>query len=83
MKRISATEAARRFSDILDAVEGSGETFIVERRGRTVARISPSPEGNGRAVKDVLARAPLDDSWFDEIAATRELLEQRDHDWNA
>ena len=56
MKRISATEAARNFADVLDRVEQTGETFVVERRGRTVAQISAAPKGNARAIIELLDR---------------------------
>jgi hypothetical protein len=38
---ISATEAARTFSDILNRVRYRGEAFVVERGGEPVCRISP------------------------------------------
>jgi prevent-host-death family protein len=38
---ISATEAARKFSDILNRVASSGESFVVRRRGRPVCWIVP------------------------------------------
>jgi prevent-host-death family protein len=34
MKRLSATEAARHFADVLAAVEHRHETFTVTRGGR-------------------------------------------------
>jgi prevent-host-death family protein len=51
MRRLSATEAARRFFDLLDAVERRGETFVVVRRGRAVASLGPAAGTDGRAVK--------------------------------
>jgi prevent-host-death family protein len=40
--RISATEAARRFSDVLNRVRYKGEEFLVERSGQPVCRIVPA-----------------------------------------
>jgi prevent-host-death family protein len=40
--RISATEAARRFSDVLNRVKYKGEEFIVERNGEVVCKIVPA-----------------------------------------
>lgn len=40
--RITATEAARNFSDILNRVRYRGESFIIERSGDIVAELSPS-----------------------------------------
>ena len=44
MRVISATEAARSFSDVLNRVKHRGEEFVVVRGGEEVARISPVPE---------------------------------------
>jgi antitoxin (DNA-binding transcriptional repressor) of toxin-antitoxin stability system len=41
MTRITATEAQRQFSDILNRVRYRGEEFEVMRGGETVARIEP------------------------------------------
>jgi prevent-host-death family protein len=41
-RAISATEAARRFSHLLNRVELRGEAFVIERGGRPVARIGPA-----------------------------------------
>ena len=40
--RISATGAARRFSDLLNRVLYKGEQFVVERNGQPVCRIVPA-----------------------------------------
>jgi prevent-host-death family protein len=55
VKEISASEAARRFSAVLDGAE-HGETVVITRGGRRVALIVPAPRANGRAVAEVLAR---------------------------
>lgn len=61
-KRITATAAAREFSDVLDRVEHAGDEFVVERHGRAVATIAPvSPARRARwgevlAVLDALPR---------------------------
>jgi len=39
--RISATEVARKLSDIINRVVYRGEEFIVERGGEPVCKISP------------------------------------------
>ena len=40
-KKISATEAARSFSDVVARVHYRGEEFLVEKGGEAVCRISP------------------------------------------
>ena len=47
-KRISATEASRSFSRLLDAIE-SGRRFVVHRRGRDVCVMGPPPVWGCRA----------------------------------
>lgn len=41
MKTISATTAARSFSDVLNRVKFRGEEFMIVRGGEEVARLSP------------------------------------------
>jgi antitoxin (DNA-binding transcriptional repressor) of toxin-antitoxin stability system len=51
-KKISATEAARSFSDVVSRVRYQGEEFIVEKGGEAVCRISPV--GTGRTAKSTI-----------------------------
>ena len=39
--RVSATDAARRFSDLLNRVHYGEEAFVVERGGRSVCEMRP------------------------------------------
>src|SRR5438309_639846 len=41
-RRISATEASRRFSAILDAFEHRRDEFVVERHRRAIAELTPA-----------------------------------------
>lgn len=63
MTEISATDASKRFADLLDAVEHRGETFTVIRRGRVVATIAPARQGNGADLRRILNEHPPDDAW--------------------
>ena len=81
MKDISATEAARRFSEVLDAVEHRRETFVVTRQGRSVARITPAVAASGRAVKDLLLAHRPDAAWEEELGAMRSMLLAEERDW--
>ena len=83
VRDISATEAARRFSEVLDAVEHRHETFVVIRKGRSVARITPAVAASGRAVKDVLLDHRPDAQWERELGAIRSKLLSEERDWNA
>lgn len=82
MKDLTATEAARRFSEILDAVEHDRESFRVQRHGRTIARIVPESRPNGKAVKDALKRLHLGKEWADAVEETRALLVTQERDWS-
>lgn len=82
MKRVSATEAARQFSDLLDQVERDGETFVVERRGRAVASIAPTAAVSGRTVKELMRSQPPDPTWAGELAELRGLLERDERRWS-
>jgi prevent-host-death family protein len=74
MKQLSATDAARRFSDVLDSVESKGESFVVVRHGRAVATIGPAYAGTGRAVKEILRKHRPDPEWTAELNELRELV---------
>lgn len=74
MKQLSATEAARRFSDLLNSVESGGETFVVVRRGRAVATIGPASGGTGNALKEALHSQRPDAQWAGELRELREAV---------
>lgn len=71
MKQLSATDAARRFSDVLDSVEGEGESFVVVRHGRAVATIGPASGGTGQALKEALRAHRPDAEWASELRELR------------
>jgi antitoxin (DNA-binding transcriptional repressor) of toxin-antitoxin stability system len=74
VKQLNATEAARRFSDLLDKVESKGETFVVVRRGRAVATIGPTLGGTGRGLKGVLRSHRPDTAWASELRELRDAV---------
>lgn len=81
MKTVNATEAARNFSEMLDGVEHRGQTFVVTRGGKPVARITPVPTANGQAVKRLLRQHQPDADWLGEIAALRADLPVEERAW--
>ena len=81
MKEISATEAARGFSALLDAVEHDKETFVVTRGGRGIARIEPASGVSGRAVKDLLRTSRVDPDWAAELSELREGAPDQERAW--
>ncbi|HZS14414.1 MAG TPA: type II toxin-antitoxin system Phd/YefM family antitoxin [Candidatus Dormibacteraeota bacterium] len=80
MKNLTATEAARHFADVLDAVEHQHETFVVTRGGRAVASIGPAG-GGGRGLKEVLMKHRVDAAWRAELDALREVLVAEERSW--
>ena len=75
MPDVSATEAARNFADLLDAVEHRGEHFTIVRRGKAVAHLEPTSRGRGADTKALLSRHRPDARWNRDLAAVRTLLE--------
>jgi prevent-host-death family protein len=82
VRAVSATDAARRFSKLLDAVERRGESFLVVRRGHAVARIEPARAANGKLVKEILRSNPPDPRWASELDELRASLGIEDRPWN-
>ncbi|MFV1991426.1 MAG: type II toxin-antitoxin system Phd/YefM family antitoxin [Acidimicrobiales bacterium] len=75
MPDVTATEAARQFSDLLDAVEHDGECFTIVRHGKAIAQIEPVARGRGEAAKEILRKNRPDARWTSELADVRDLLE--------
>lgn len=78
MPEVSATEAARNFADLLDAVEHRGEHFTVVRRGKPIAHLEPARPGLGTDAKALIRRHRRDPRWAGELAAVRGLLDIED-----
>ena len=74
MPEISATEASRRFADLLDGVEHRGERYTIVRRGRVVAQLEPAAAVTGADVKALLRRHKIDPAWANELVELREQL---------
>lgn len=75
MREVSATEASRAFSALLDDIE-HGETIVVTRGGRRIAQVTPAPLANGAALREVFARwqgaDALDERFAAHMAEARE-----------
>ncbi len=82
MKDVSATDAGRRFSDMLDAVEHDGESFTIVRHGKPVARLAPVVSPSGSRLKEVLRSAPPDEQLAADIAEARALLTADETPWH-
>jgi len=53
--RISSTELARRLGDVLGRVRYRGDSFVIERNGDPVARLTPLPSGSVSSLREGLA----------------------------
>lgn len=53
--RVSATAAARGFSDLLNRIRYGGEEFIVERGGEAVCRMLPAEPSRGFTLRELAA----------------------------
>lgn len=71
VKNLAATEAARHFADVLDAVEHDHETFVVTRGGRAIGTHRSRRWCLGRGLKEVLLKHRPDAAWRGEQGASR------------
>jgi antitoxin (DNA-binding transcriptional repressor) of toxin-antitoxin stability system len=64
--RVSATKAARNFSELLNRVRYRGESFVIERGGKPVCEMSPArPSGlKGAELAKLLRSLPRPDDEF-------------------
>ena len=69
-KRISATQAVREFSEILNSIKFKGTHYIIERSGKPVAQMKP--------VDDISIKKRLKD-----LSALLEKLPRLDEELNA
>ena len=74
MSEISATDASKRFADMLDAVEHRGETFTVLRRGRPIATIAPARRTSVADLREFLRDHPADAAWATDLADLRRFV---------
>jgi antitoxin (DNA-binding transcriptional repressor) of toxin-antitoxin stability system len=66
MTIITATKAARTFSEMLDAVERQ-ESFTITRGGRAIAEVRPLQHYTLAGAAAALAPLPRDPEWADEV----------------
>lgn len=69
-KRLSATEAARNFSELLNRVRYRGERFVIERAGIAIGELRPvaPTRFTGRDLLALMRSLPaVDTSFFDAV----------------
>lgn len=72
--RISATDAVRSFSELMNRVRYRGESFIVERGGKPICEIQPAgpPRFSGAELAKLLRSLPKPDSKY--LAIVEDLI---------
>lgn len=83
MARLTATEAARSFSDVLNRV-AAGEEVEVTRSGAPVAVIGPATARliSAERFRELIATAPRpDDAFADDVRALRASVGPPDESW--
>lgn len=83
MRQVSATDAARHFSELLDSIENRHESYVVMRHGRPVATVGPARGSTGRDLKEVLRRNRPDAAWATELRELRESIGSETDPWRA
>jgi prevent-host-death family protein len=82
MKTMTATEASRNFSDLLDLVE-RGETVRITRGSELIAEVGPARRRTGADLEAALDAAdlpPLDDDFERDIADVLALVTDKGSD---
>ena len=75
MREVSATEAARQLSELLDAIEHHGAHFTIVRHGRAIAKLESASHRRGKDAKELLRRHRPDREWVRDLREVRDLLE--------
>jgi antitoxin (DNA-binding transcriptional repressor) of toxin-antitoxin stability system len=80
VRTITATEASRNFSDLLDDIE-RGETVTITRGNHAVAEMRPARHRTGADLRAALEHIPPpDDRFADDIAAALDLISSEGND---
>ena len=79
-KRITATEAVRDFSELLNKIKFKGDHYIIERSGKPVALMEPVKKGKSpkrlKELKSLLKELPQLDDELDPFAADLEAISE-------
>ena len=63
---ITATDLAKRLSDVLNRVRYQGERFTIERNGERIATLAPAGAPAGITMREVVERMGADFALLDE-----------------
>lgn len=77
---MTATEASRNFSDLLDAIE-RGETVVITRGNHVIAEIRPARRRTGADLRSALRHVPApDDRFAEDIAGALAMISSEGDD---
>lgn len=80
VRTMTATDASRNFSELLDAIE-RGETVTITRGHRAVAEIMPARRRTGADLRAALEQVPPpDDRFAEDIAAALAMVSSEGED---
>jgi antitoxin (DNA-binding transcriptional repressor) of toxin-antitoxin stability system len=84
-RTISATQAARTFSDLLNRVRYGGEAFVIERGGEPICEMAPvtQPRFTGADLRSLLSSLPKPDAgyWKAVAKASRQVTVIPESPW--
>lgn len=87
MSRVTATEAARRLSDLLNRVRYRGERFTIVRGGEEVAAIVPAdrrpPVTLGELRRSLASLPPPDESFVRDLEQIRAEQPPAESSWRS
>ncbi len=77
MKHIQASEAKAKFAELLDQVE-RGDTIVITRHGKAIARIEPAGQEDMKAAARAAMKRIMEARKTAPSVTVEELLEWRD-----
>lgn len=81
---ISSTEAARHLGDVLARVKHAGETFLLTKSDKPLARlipVGPTSRATGAAIVEALSRLPHDPDFANDLERVNRMDRVPDNPW--
>lgn len=81
---ISSTEAARHLGDVLARVKHTGETFVVTKSDKPLARlvrVSASSRASGAEIMEALNSLPWDPGFADDLEQVNRMDRVPENPW--
>lgn len=81
---ISSTEAVRHFGDVLARVKYAGETFLLTKSDKPLARLVgvAGPQATGRDILNALENLPADPAFADDLEKVGRLDKVPENPWD-